>query len=113
MPSIIQLRSEGCTLIQIQEWLKSEGVTVSHVALSKRLKRTQGPSANPTPNIEMKGEEKKEEKLQPTTPPASTTRPGSYLTREEREAIADKYVSNTDNNPVIRRILEKQAKEKP
>ncbi|WP_040513751.1 hypothetical protein [Limnobacter sp. MED105] len=106
MPAIAQLRSEGCTLIQIQNWLKTQGLSVSHVALSKRLKN------NPTNKKIVTPKEKDDNKTesQENKPNLNRFKSGQISTRAEREAFASQFIKDNTLPPTVKRRIEKNAK---
>lgn len=102
LSEIQMLRERGFSLEQIREFLSTNGVKVSVGGLSAYLSRhgVQGYSASPVPAAPPVAPEPSEAIAQENTTLMDA--------REQREALAHRFISSQKQNSILKRIQEKQ-----
>ncbi len=101
LSEILTLRERGFSLEQVREFLSTNGVKVSVGGLSAYLSRqgVQGHSASPAPVSPSAVPGTSEAIEQENATPMDA--------REQREAVANRFISSQTQNAILKRIQEK------
>jgi len=95
---ILRLKSKGYAYHQIQEWVASNGIVISRQAIEhfvrKKERNRQSGILSTTSNQD----------VPINTNRSMTEKSSPILSREEREKIANQYIKDEPNNPILRKI---------